>query len=138
MEVSKNQTEQTTSGAATTSSTAPRQSSTGTSGHATSAPQRAREVASEISSQVQGAYDQSVKAVSDAYDKTSETLTKTYDQAMIYGRDNPGKLTMIAFGAGIGVGVLLASGLVGRRNNSSYTEPIVNALSQVALAFFRR
>jgi hypothetical protein len=87
---------------------------------------------------VQGAYDQSVKAVSDAYDKTSETLTKTYDQAMTYGRDNPGKLTLIAFGAGIGVGVLLASGLGGRRSNSGYTEPIVNALSQAALAFFRR
>ena len=130
MEVSKNQTEQTTGSA--------KHSSTGTSGHASTAPQRAREVASEIGSQVQTAYDQSVKAVSDAYDKTSETLTKTYDQAMIYGRDNPGKLTMIAFGAGIGVGVLLASGLGGRRNNSGYTEPIVNALSQVALAFFRR
>jgi ElaB/YqjD/DUF883 family membrane-anchored ribosome-binding protein len=136
MEV-KNQTEQTTGGAANTSSTA-KHSSTGTSGHTSTAPQRAKEVASEIGSQVQGAYDQSVKAVSDAYDKTSETLTKTYDQAMTYGRDNPGKLTLIAFGAGIGVGVLLASGLGGRRSNSGYTEPIVNALSQAALAFFRR
>jgi ElaB/YqjD/DUF883 family membrane-anchored ribosome-binding protein len=134
MEVSKNQSEQTP-----TSSTAAKHSSTGTSGHTSTAPQRAKEVASEIGSQVQGAYDQSVKAVSDAYGKTSEAVTKTYDQAMTYGRDNPGKLTMIAFGAGIGVGVLLASGLGGRRNSRYiYTEPIVNALSQAALAFFRR
>ena len=138
MEVNKNRTEQTTGGAPT-SSTAGRPSSTGTSGHASTAPQRVREAASEIGSQVQGAYDQSVKAVGDAYEKTSETLTKTYDQAMTYGRDNPGKLTLIAFGAGIGVGVLLASGLGGRRSSSyGYTEPIVNALSQAALAFFRR
>jgi ElaB/YqjD/DUF883 family membrane-anchored ribosome-binding protein len=129
MEVNKNQSDQTTGA---------RLASTGTSGPTSTAPQKAREVVSEISSQVQGAYDQSVKAVGDAYDKTSEALTKTYDQAMTYGRDNPGKLTMIAFGAGIGVGVLLASGLVGRRNNSHITEPLVNALSQVALAFFRR
>ena len=118
--------------------TAARHSSTGTSGYASTVPQRARDVASEVTSQVQDAYDQSVKAVGQAYDKTSETLSKTYDQAMTYGRDNPGKLTLIAFGAGIGVGVLLASGLGGRRTNYGYTEPIINGLSQAALAFFRR
>ena len=64
-------------------------------------------------------------------------LTDTYDQAMVYGKENPGKLTLIAFGAGIGIGVLVASGLGGRRRNSRFTEPIVNALSQVALEFFR-
>lgn len=115
-----------------------------TAGHAAtstslagSAPQRARELASEVGSGVQNAYDQTVKAVGEAYDKTSEVLTNTYDQTMTYGRDNPGKLTLIAFGAGIGIGVLLASGLGGRRSNARYTEPIVNALSQVALAFFK-
>ena len=113
-------------------------SSTGTAGHASTAPQRARDAASELTSQVQGVYDQSVKAVSDAYDKSSEAIGKTYDQAMTYGRDNPGKLSLIAFGAGIGVGVLLASGFGSRRTNYGYTEPIINALSQAALAFFRR
>jgi ElaB protein len=94
-------------------------------------------MASEVSSGVQTAYDQTVKAVGEAYDKTSEVLTKTYDQTMTYGRDNPGKLTLIAFGAGIGIGVLLASGFGGRRSNRRFTEPIVNALSEVALQFFR-
>jgi hypothetical protein len=55
---------------------------------------------------------------------------------MTYGRENPGKLTLIAFGAGIGV--LLASGLgSGRSRNSRFAEPIVTALSQVALQLFR-
>ncbi len=111
-------------------------SSTGT-GQASSAPQRARELASEVGSGVQNAYDQTVKAVSDAYQKSSEVLTNTYDQTLTYGRENPGKLTLIAFGAGIGIGVLLASGFGGRRSSSRYTEPIVNALSQVAMEFFR-
>jgi len=109
----------------------------GTSGHASTAPQRAREAASEVTNQVQQAYDQTVKVVSDAYGKTSDAISKTYDQTMTYGRDNPGKLTLIAFGAGIGIGVLLAAGFGGRRSNTRYTEPIVNALSQVALEFFR-
>lgn len=136
MESNKNLTEQNKTGeSAFKPSTPTGQSST--SRQAGAAPQRAREIASEVTSGVQSAYDQTVKAVSGAYDKTSEVLTNTYDQTMTYGRDNPGKLTMIAFGAGIGIGVLLASGLGGRRRTARYTEPIVNALSQVALEFFR-
>ena len=111
--------------------------SPGGAGQTGSAPQRARELASEVGSGVQNAYDQTVKAVSDAYEKTSEVLTNTYDQTLTYGRENPGKLTLIAFGAGIGIGVLLASGIGGRRSSNRYTEPIVNALSQVAMEFFR-
>ncbi|MEK6285664.1 MAG: hypothetical protein AABO57_07980 [Acidobacteriota bacterium] len=110
----------------------------GTPGFAGTAPQRAREIVSDVGSGVQTAYDQTVKAVSEAYDKTSEVVSSTYDQTMTYGRDNPGKLTLIAFGAGIGIGVLLASGLGGGRSrNSRFAEPIVTALSQVALQLFR-
>jgi len=140
MESNKNITEQSkTSGGTPNKPSTTGQSSTGTSGHASSAPQRAREIASDVTSGVQTAYDQTVKAVGDAYGKTSEVLTNTYDQTMTYGRENPGKLTMIAFGAGIGIGILLASGLGGGRNrNSRFAEPIVGALSQVALELFRR
>jgi len=140
MESNKNVTEQGKTTGATANKPSPtvEHSSTGTSGHASSAPQRAREIASDVSSGVQTAYDQTVKAVGDAYEKTSEVLNNTYDQTMTYGRENPGKLTMIAFGAGIGIGILLASGLGGGRSrNSRFAEPIVGALSQVALELFR-
>jgi ElaB/YqjD/DUF883 family membrane-anchored ribosome-binding protein len=98
---------------------------------AASAAQRAREG-------VQSAYDETRQVVSDAYGKTTEVLSDTYNQAMVYGKQNPGKLTLIAFGAGIGIGVLLASGLSGGRSRTSRIgEPIVAALSQVALEFLR-
>jgi ElaB/YqjD/DUF883 family membrane-anchored ribosome-binding protein len=99
---------------------------------AASAAQRAKEG-------VQSAYEDTKQVVNDAYGKTTEVLTNTYDQAMVYGKDNPGKLTLIAFGAGIGVGVLLASGFLGGRSSRSsrMAEPIVNALSDVALAFLK-
>ncbi|MGA9767991.1 MAG: hypothetical protein WBV94_03055 [Blastocatellia bacterium] len=98
---------------------------------AASATQRARETA-------QTAYDQTKQVVNDAYGKTSEVLTNTYDQAMVYGRENPGKLTLIAFGAGIGIGLLLAGSLGGGRSRTNrIAEPIVGALSQVALEFFK-
>jgi len=98
---------------------------------AASATQRAREG-------VQTAYEETKQVVTDAYEKTTETLSNTYDQAMIYGKSNPGKLTLIAFGAGIGFGVLLASGLTGgRRRASRIGEPIIAALSQVAIELLR-
>ena len=104
-----------------------------------SAPQKAREMASEVGGRMEAAVDQTKRAVTDAYDKTSEVLTSTYNQTMDYGRENPGKLTLIAFGAGIGIGILLASGLgTGRTTRTSrIAEPVVGALSQIAMEFFR-
>lgn len=105
-------------------------SSSETGSQAASATQRALDNA-------QTAYEQTRQVVTDAYGKTSEVLGNTYDQAMTYGRENPGKLTLIAFGAGIGIGILLASGLGGRSRTNRIAEPIVGALSQVAMEFFR-
>lgn len=104
-----------------------------------SAPQKAREIASEMSDRMEAAVDQTKRAVTDAYDKTSEVLTNSYNQTMDYGRENPGKLTLIAFGAGIGIGILLTSGLGGGRTSRTnrIAEPVVNALSQIAMEFFR-
>lgn len=99
-----------------------------------SAPQRAR----EQSGTGQSPIDQTKQVVTDAYGKTSEALTNTYDQAMSFGREHPGQLTLIAFGAGIGIGLLLASSFSsGRSTSQRYAEPVVNALSNIALEFFR-
>jgi ElaB/YqjD/DUF883 family membrane-anchored ribosome-binding protein len=114
------------------------QPSTGSTYQTASAPQKAREMASEVSDRVEAAVDQTKRAVTDAYDKTSEVLTNSYNQTMDYGRENPGKLTLIAFGAGIGIGILLASGLGGGRSRTNrIAEPVVNALSRIAMEFFR-
>jgi ElaB/YqjD/DUF883 family membrane-anchored ribosome-binding protein len=102
-------------------------------GQTGSAPQRARETNTGGG---QSAYDQTKQTMTDAYGKTTEVLSNTYDQAMSYGRDNPGKLTLIAFGAGIAIGLLLA-GSGGRSRTNRIAEPVVNALSQVAMEFFR-
>ena len=93
--------------------------------------------AQEISEKGAKVYDQTKQAATQAYEKAANTLSGTYDQAMTYGRENPGRLTLIAFGAGIGVGVLLAAG-GGRPRTRRYAEPVVNALYDIALEFFRR
>ena len=98
--------------------------------------QRARDEFSNRSSEVM---DQTKQAVTQAYDKTAETLSQTYSQAMDYGRENPGKLTLIAFGAGIGIGLLLAGSFSGGRSSRTtrIAEPAIDALSRIALEFFR-
>jgi ElaB/YqjD/DUF883 family membrane-anchored ribosome-binding protein len=79
-------------------------------------------------------YDQTKQTVTEAYDRTARTLTDGYEQAMTYGRENPGKMTMIAFGVGFGLGLMMA----GRRSRTGrYAEPVINALSDVALEFVR-
>jgi ElaB/YqjD/DUF883 family membrane-anchored ribosome-binding protein len=107
-----------------------------------SAPQRAKDTAQSTIDQtkqaVNDAYGKTTEVLGNAYEKTSEVLGNTYDKTMTYGRENPGTLTLIAFGAGIGVGLLLASSLGGGRSRTSrIAEPIVGALSQIALEYLR-
>jgi ElaB/YqjD/DUF883 family membrane-anchored ribosome-binding protein len=84
-------------------------------------------------------YDQTKKTISDTYNKTAEALNKGYDQAMAYGRENPGKTVLIALGSGLVVGLMLASRSRGRQNfYTSYAEPVVNTLSDVVSNVFRR
>jgi hypothetical protein len=53
---------------------------------------------------------------------------------MSYGREHPGKITIIALGAGFGLGLLLA----GRRSRMSrYADPVINALSHIVREFVR-
>ena len=110
---------------------------TGHSINTASAATRAREEAAHIKDKASEVMDQTRQAVSSAYDKTTETLSNTYDQAVTYGRENPGTFAIIAFGARIGIGVLLASGLGEHSRMSRIAEPIVGALSQVAIEFLR-
>jgi hypothetical protein len=83
--------------------------------------------------------DQAKQAVTDAYNRTSKTLNETYSQAVDYGREHPTQLTLIAFGAGIGIGILLSNSLSPSRSRTGrIVPPVVNALSEIALELFRR
>ncbi len=82
------------------------------------------------------AYGQAEQAVSDAYDKTSEKVSETYEKARSYSNDNPGKTILLALGIGVGLGLLLGAG-TRRSHNDRYARPVVNALSDIALEFFR-
>jgi ElaB/YqjD/DUF883 family membrane-anchored ribosome-binding protein len=83
-------------------------------------------------------YGQAEKAVSDVYDKTAQAASKTYEQAKSYSSENPGKTILIAVGIGVGLGFLLGVGASSRRSRTGrYAEPVVNALSDIAMKYFR-
>jgi len=82
------------------------------------------------------AYEETRHAMREAYERSAGAIGQSYDHALEYGRNHPGKAALIAFGIGVGVGVLLVSS--GRRSRMSrYGEPIVNALSNMATEFIR-
>lgn len=85
------------------------------------------------------AVDQAKQAVTDAYNRASKSLNESYTQAIDYGRENPGKTTLIAFGAGIGIGLLLAGSLGSSRNSRTgrIVPPVMNALTEIAREVFR-
>jgi len=81
-------------------------------------------------------YGHAEQAISDAYDKTSRKVSETYDRARNYSNENPGKSILIALGIGVGLGFLLGSGSRHSRTGR-FAEPVVNALSDIALTYFR-
>jgi hypothetical protein len=81
-------------------------------------------------------YEKSKMGGNHAFDRSESSFSETYGQALEYSRNNPGKATLIAFGIGIGVGLLL-QGSARRSRASRYGEPIVDALSKIALEFVR-
>jgi ElaB/YqjD/DUF883 family membrane-anchored ribosome-binding protein len=101
------------------------------------AAQAARAAGDQISDAATQKLGQAKQMVGDVYDQVNKTVTETYNQAVDYGRENPGKTTLIAFGVGIGVGLLMMTNLRRpRRSRSRVVEPVVNALSTLACELF--
>ncbi len=88
-------------------------------------------------SQGSAIFDHAKRTMSHAYDRSARVIGDSYSHAVAFGRQNPGKTSLIAFGIGVGVGMFL----LGSRRHSRvrrYGEPIVNALSNVAMEFVRK
>jgi ElaB/YqjD/DUF883 family membrane-anchored ribosome-binding protein len=81
---------------------------------------------------------QAKQKVGEAYDQANKSVTEQYEKVIDYGRENPGKATLIAFGVGIGVGVLLVGNFSGSRSrHRRVVEPVLGALSTLARQLFR-
>lgn len=83
-----------------------------------------------------GVHDHAQPAVSDGCENTARAVRETYGQVKIYSRRNPGKTILIALGVGVGLGILLGANSRHSRTGR-FARPMVNALSEIALEFFR-
>ena len=71
----------------------------------------------------------------EALGQAEQVVTETYGKAKNYSNENPGKSILLALGIGVGMGFLL--GASSRRSHSNrFAQPVVNALSDIAMAFF--
>jgi ElaB/YqjD/DUF883 family membrane-anchored ribosome-binding protein len=81
--------------------------------------------------------DQARRKAGQVYNQASNSLNEQYGRVIDYGRENPGKATLIAFGVGVGVGLIVAGSFNARSRRSSLAEPIMNALSAFAYNLVR-
>jgi len=98
---------------------------------------REMEAKTPSSAEVNEAFDKAKQVVSDAWDRTNRGLSDTYEHAVVYGRENPGKMTLMAFGAGLAVGLLIAGTVPSSRSrNRRIVVPVMNALTEIATELF--
>jgi ElaB/YqjD/DUF883 family membrane-anchored ribosome-binding protein len=76
-----------------------------------------------------------------AYDRTATNINQTYGKAVDYGKEHPGRTSLLAFGVGIGAGLLLSQQLshrqTARSRASRIVPPVMSALSQITAQLFR-
>ena len=84
-----------------------------------------------------GVMDQAKLKAGQIYDQANRNLNEQYERVIGYGRRSPGKATLIAFGAGVGLGLLVAGSINARSRRSRLVEPIMNALSTLTYNLIR-
>jgi ElaB/YqjD/DUF883 family membrane-anchored ribosome-binding protein len=105
----------------------------GQTGQSGQTAQRAKERVSEMA-------DQARDTINQAYTRASRGMNDTWDQAMDYSKDHPATAALVAFGAGVGIGLFIAGSLGGfqsRSRTSRIVPPVMNAISEIAREFFR-
>jgi ElaB/YqjD/DUF883 family membrane-anchored ribosome-binding protein len=97
------------------------------------AAQKAKERVSEMAGQAR-------ESINQAYTRASRGMNETWEQAMDYSKDHPATATLVAFGAGVGVGLFIAGsrgGLQSRSRTRRTAPSVMNVISGIAREFFR-
>ena len=101
-------------------------------------PTRERQAVAEKAKQV---IEDTRQKLTHAYGRTTSNINQKYGQVVDYGKEHPGRSSLLAFGIGVGAGLLLSQQLSRRQPVQSRTSrivpPVMDALSQIAYQLFR-
>jgi len=78
------------------------------------------------------------RKIADAYERTSETANRLYQDALDYGREHPATTMLVAFGAGVGLGMMLSDGGRSSRYRRNIVPAIATAAAEAVLDIFDR
>ena len=98
------------------------------------AAERAREAAGD-------AVRDAKERLNRVYERSRETVSDAYNRAMDYSRENPRNATLVALGAGFGMGLLVAFAMPGgsrRGGNRRFLPTAVNLAETIVDVFGRR
>jgi hypothetical protein len=73
----------------------------------------------------------------EVYNKATKSLNEQFVRMIDYGRENPGKAALIAFGVGLGAGLIVTGSFSARNRRSRRVETVMNALSALAYNLVR-
>ncbi|MBO0799366.1 MAG: hypothetical protein J2P31_11150 [Blastocatellia bacterium] len=78
--------------------------------------------------------------INQAYTRASRGMNDTWEHAMDYSKEHPATATLLAFGAGIGLGLVIGGSLGGFQSRRWRTRrivpPVLDALSLLSREFF--
>jgi ElaB/YqjD/DUF883 family membrane-anchored ribosome-binding protein len=120
-------------------------------GSESSAARQAREYSSDYERQSWQSGEAAKKRVSEvagqardtinqAYSRASRGMSDTWEQAMDFSKEHPGAATIVAFGAGVGLGLLIAGsfgGFQSRNRTRRMVPPVMDAISMITREFLR-
>jgi ElaB/YqjD/DUF883 family membrane-anchored ribosome-binding protein len=90
------------------------------------AAERAKEATSQVVREAKEKFQR-------AYERSSDAVTEAYDKAMDYSRENPKTATLVALGAGFGIGVLFAYGVAGGRRDRRFLPAVASTLADAVV-----
>lgn len=97
----------------------------------------AEDTAEDLKARVTEKVNQAKEKLTDVYEKSSDAATRYYSRAMDYSRENPRTATLVALGAGIGVGMLVGASMgSGRTRGYRRMFPSILAVADAVLDVF--
>jgi ElaB/YqjD/DUF883 family membrane-anchored ribosome-binding protein len=96
------------------------------------------ESAEEMKGRVNRTLRQAKDKVSDAYERSSDAVGRAYSRAMDYSKENPQTATLVALGAGVGIGLLLGWAMPARSRYPRLLPAVATALADAVLDVFDR